>query len=61
VLRAVLVGLGGESAERGKHAALQGDREMIDSLDRIGEMLEDVHGRDHYRRYRAEETRLSGR
>ena len=46
VLRAVLVGLSGESAEE-KAAALQGDREMIDSLDRIGEMLEDVHRRDH--------------
>ena len=45
VLRTVLVRLSGESAEE-KAAPLQRDGEMIDSLDRIGEMLEDVHRRD---------------
>jgi len=46
VLRTVLVGLGGEAAEE-EAAARQRNSEMIDSLDRIGEMLEDVHRRDH--------------
>ena len=46
MLRAVLVGLSGESAEE-KAPALQRDREPINSLDRIGEMLEDIHRRDH--------------